>query len=887
MLVKRLFILFLFSFLVSACDDSDNPTGPSNPDPTPSYDVIAKDVSDAFNLDPTKEDTDGDGLTDVFEITYGYPTLKPDVADTDGNGISDADEDSDGDTINNLTEQKNGTDPLAQDTDGDSLSDADEITHKTDAQKEDTDGDGMLDGREVQNGTNPLVADSEVIISSTEKKLVKNIDTGQLEEITVKITGEGDLASKVTIFNGSDAPIQGQVGRRFDINLPKEDVGKMQSVEITLPFDPNHANASDPTQLAIYTIDPNTGFWEKLNSVVDFGASTVTATTNHFSPFVISNDEILRYISTIPETCRPVDDPNQLPADVMLVIDSSGSMSSNDPDDLRITASKSFASAMKATDRVGVVDFDNRAKLVAQLTNDIVTINNALDTIDSSGLTDIGAGVQTAISELTNNSDSSKVRAIILLTDGSGSYSSSLTTTMADEGIRAFTIGLTGAVNESLLQEIAEKTRGGYKKIDSADDLVDVFSDFSTVFGDDGKDDDNDGLTNCQEIQGVYLLNNSSIAQTDPNNPDTDGDGILDGTEVGIPEEAITAAGLSLWFSDAYSDPNHADWDGDGLSDSDEYRASTNPFAKDTDTDGLNDGYEILVEFSDPANPDTDGDGLSDGDEVDRRDNKGEGFDPTVYNYKTDWKTKALFTGQFLKGAVFSDIADIDEPPELYGQIVGGFFLISDITGFIGNMWKGEYLDATLSGAALFPVVGDAAGAGARISKFVEKSPHLRYEVIAMLNRLFDDVNWVKKYLPALPAKVGSWAKNPFVRGKELEVKIAADLPGDALLGNFPKIDVWDASKGKVTSIKTLDLDAKSYQRTSAFKKKMQKYADDLNDFEGTSDAGWAGTVIKENAISSRELVVGIPKSLSDDFAKAAKEVANEKGISIVFKVVE
>ena len=42
----------------------------------------------------------------------------------------------------------------------------------------------------------------------------------------------------------------------------------------------------------------------------------------------------------------------------------------------------------------------------------------------------------------------------------------------------------------------------------------------------------------------------------------------------------------------------------------------TDPFNPDTDNDGLLDGHEINFYDTDPLNPDTDGDGYSDGDEI-------------------------------------------------------------------------------------------------------------------------------------------------------------------------------------------------------------------------------------------------------------------------------
>ncbi|HSW53524.1 MAG TPA: OmpA family protein [Ignavibacteriaceae bacterium] len=104
-------------------------------------------------------------------------------------------------------------------------------------------------------------------------------------------------------------------------------------------------------------------------------------------------------------------------------------------------------------------------------------------------------------------------------------------------------------------------------------------------------DKDMDGLGKCDEEK----------FGTDPNNPDTDGDGLLDGEEV---------------FKYT-TDPLNPDTDGDGLSDGDEvHKYRTDPLKADTDGDGLSDGDEVLKYKTDPLKADTDGDGLSDGDEV-------------------------------------------------------------------------------------------------------------------------------------------------------------------------------------------------------------------------------------------------------------------------------
>ncbi len=161
-------------------------------------------------------------------------------------------------------------------------------------------------------------------------------------------------------------------------------------------------------------------------------------------------------------------------------------------------------------------------------------------------------------------------------------------------------------------------------------------------------DCDNDGLDNGDE-----LTNN-----TDVFNPDTDGDGVLDGTEVNdltnptdpcdLLVTSITVAATAEWLS--------LDCDNDGLSNSIEIGLGTEVFNPDTDGDGVIDGTEVAdqtlpldpcsLELTsitltqsaqwgeldcdndgvsnsleatsgiDPFNPDTDGDGVLDGTEL-------------------------------------------------------------------------------------------------------------------------------------------------------------------------------------------------------------------------------------------------------------------------------
>lgn len=174
------------------------------------------------------------------------------------------------------------------------------------------------------------------------------------------------------------------------------------------------------------------------------------------------------------------------------------------------------------------------------------------------------------------------------------------------------------------------------------------------------QDSDCDGLTDVEEFSARYFVN-GEWKQTDPDDPDSDGDGIPDGVELG--REASPDPCCAAYFQpdadpsttttpvDADSDgddiidghedvnrngrvdpgetdPNKRDSDGDGLADDQELSGTgsdgnphgfgpTNPAMADSDGDGCLDGTELARgtspnDPSDCSSNDTDGDGLSD-----------------------------------------------------------------------------------------------------------------------------------------------------------------------------------------------------------------------------------------------------------------------------------
>ncbi|TET28845.1 MAG: hypothetical protein E3J70_08650 [Candidatus Heimdallarchaeota archaeon] len=170
-------------------------------------------------------------------------------------------------------------------------------------------------------------------------------------------------------------------------------------------------------------------------------------------------------------------------------------------------------------------------------------------------------------------------------------------------------------------------------------------------------DTDMDGVSDLEEIYAFLDFNaNRQIdtgeahgkGQTDPTNPDCDGDGLLDGNELVLygtdpnnPDSDGDGVGdyyevmNQIGHKEGYSppDPNVADanvdHDGDGLDLATEYSLNTKAYevinneltSQDSDRDGLTDFEEVSLDAYgayglDPNNPDSDNDGLLDGLEI-------------------------------------------------------------------------------------------------------------------------------------------------------------------------------------------------------------------------------------------------------------------------------
>jgi Ca-activated chloride channel family protein len=194
-------------------------------------------------------------------------------------------------------------------------------------------------------------------------------------------------------------------------------------------------------------------------------------------------------------------------ASVMLVIDTSGSMNATDVAPTRLDAARTAAhtllNQLPSGNRVGLVSFSTSAVLVAPLTDNRDTVQQAIDSLQPGGATATGDGLALAVAQLkaavTAKTTAGKAPAmIVLLTDGAWNRGPDPLIAAADAkaaGIPVQTVGIgsrsgnvqiqgrdIGGVDEAALQALATATGGKYYFAEAAGQLNQIYSALGSNF---------------------------------------------------------------------------------------------------------------------------------------------------------------------------------------------------------------------------------------------------------------------------------------------------------------------------------------------------------------------------------------------------------------------
>ena len=181
---------------------------------------------------------------------------------------------------------------------------------------------------------------------------------------------------------------------------------------------------------------------------------------------------------------------NTTNVDVVLIIDATGSMDSNDPQDIRKEAARVFIDTAQAGDQIAVISFDEDAYVLAALQpifsqNDRDLLKTAVDQVGDSGGTNINAALISGFNALSRGLSNPK--AAILLTDGEhtsgGDYDPHSHLPYIQQGWPIYTIGLGDDADAALLNWIAQDTRGQYIALTNPNQLQEIYFEISQIIG--------------------------------------------------------------------------------------------------------------------------------------------------------------------------------------------------------------------------------------------------------------------------------------------------------------------------------------------------------------------------------------------------------------------
>jgi cysteine-rich repeat protein len=211
-------------------------------------------------------------------------------------------------------------------------------------------------------------------------------------------------------------------------------------------------------------------------------------------------------------------------------------------------AANAFLGNLGANDKSALVSFADNANLDKQLSSDHNVTQIAVDSLTTSGSTNIGEAIAMGTTEFgSERANSQAVKAMILLTDGKANRPNgngfdenqddiSLAIASAQDaanlGYKIFTIGLgsNSGINEMMLQQIANDTGANYYNAPTSAELEGIYAQISTriceygsISGCKYNDSNNDGNLSGEKIIPNWQIelsggvNDPIVQQTDLN----------------------------------------------------------------------------------------------------------------------------------------------------------------------------------------------------------------------------------------------------------------------------------------------------------------------------------------------------------------------------------
>lgn len=518
-----------------------------------------------FKTNVNNSDTDNDGLSDYDEVAI--MGTNPLLFDTDGNGVGDGDEDFDSDGLRNAEELSPtlNTNPFTPDTDEDGLDDGEEVRIGTNPLNPDTDGDGVSDGKEyalkAQNqNADPLTPQNKFDVKLTSEE----VDT-VTPAVQVELNGtQVDDLTITKVKNPTLFPdnMPGYLGGAYDFTVS----GTFDEATISFEFDPTLVGSLEVTPTIYYFDEQN----QKLEALpTEITGNVASTVVGHFSTYILLDRE--KHESAFEwEDVWDSDDYSGL--EIIFIIDDSGSMQRNDSSNERLAVAQRLIDRLPDNSKIGIVKFGvSTGILTSELTDNKTTAKEYLTSTyfkSGDGSTNMYTAIIDSVS-LYSNTGENILKIMVVLSDGAAhdsSKRSTATNAALSQGARIYTVGLgasTTYFNEQL-QPLSRDTSATFYLAEDATGLAEIYQDIGKRI-DIETDSDKDGIPDYFEDNMVTF--NGVSMQLDKNNPDTDGDRILDGDEINLTFTYNDDQTKVIVTGKIISNPTLQDSDDDGFDD--------------------------------------------------------------------------------------------------------------------------------------------------------------------------------------------------------------------------------------------------------------------------------------------------------------------------------
>lgn len=171
--------------------------------------------------------------------------------------------------------------------------------------------------------------------------------------------------------------------------------------------------------------------------------------------------------------------------DVVVLIDTSGSMSKTDPDNERFDAVNSLLNSMNSGNRAAVYTFsDHAAKLKGMSYVDKAVKEDIMNELQKyknpNGNTNMREALDSAYDEINKSKENGRNSMVIMLSDGGDNFNldKKFDQTMKpynDNGIPVYTVGMSSGDNFYMLKKIAKSSGADYYNVKDVKDIKNTF----------------------------------------------------------------------------------------------------------------------------------------------------------------------------------------------------------------------------------------------------------------------------------------------------------------------------------------------------------------------------------------------------------------------------